>query len=278
MSIAERQNTRESLDQLAAQRYAYWQAKRVKTWRLVLVGAVGVGGVVAALAKIPDVSYWVACAALLAWFVDSIWLKDLENGHRQEGAAIQEVFDCAVLELPWPDIKGVDKPTDDRIHQLAALAAAKPKLTDKVRDWYPPSAIPPRADQARLHCQKTNAWWDQNLRDNWKRMIQLLFWSLVLIALVLAIATELTVAKSVALLASGLRLVAWGLTEIKDQEASFKRITRIHKTISQLQNSSPDDARRVQDQIFDHRDSNPVIPDWFYWFYRDQQEAEVSQR
>ena len=99
-------------------------------------------------------------------------------------------------------------------------------------------------------------------------------------ALFLAVVTGITVAKLVAIVASNIRVLAWGLDEINNQAEASRRIGGIHRHLSNLFGQNhilPFDIRIVQDEIFEHRRSNPPVPDWFYWWKRDSQELEAAE-
>ena len=60
---------------------------------------------------------------------------------------------------------------------------------------------------------------------------------------------------------------------------AIRRIDGIHYYLSDLseeESISPANIRSIQDEIFEHRRSNPPVPDWFYWRERDCQESEAA--
>ena len=188
---------------------------------------------------------------------------------------MQEAFDCFVLDIPWPSHKGIQRPTEDRVRQLA-MAAKGVRLLE---NWYPPNAIPAEPMVAQLHCQRTNYWWDVNLRKKWTGLVRTLLWVLVALLLLLSISTGVTVAKLVAIIASNIRVVAWGLNERDNHATAIEHLVGMHSFVSSFgaeQPPSPADIRSVQDAVFDHRRSTPPIPDWFYWWHRHNQELEAG--
>ena len=164
--------------------------------------------------------------------------------------------------------------------QLAAIAKKTPRVTEKLENWYTPDALDLDPILAKIHCQRMNCWWDVTLRRRWTLVLKIAFWSIVILGIFLAIATEITVAKFGALAASIIRILAWGIGEIKGQNAAIKRIEGIHGYVSKLLSKTPlnsSDIRGVQDEIFEHRRSSPPVPDWFYWRGRDAQELEAAE-
>ena len=103
MDIRERQNRVWSLDRLAAQRLVYRQVKIVENWRLALVLVVA-GLLIAGLTvKAAPLSQGATMAVVLLWFVDQVVLVRSAGRKQEEAAAIQEDFDCFVLDMPWPE-------------------------------------------------------------------------------------------------------------------------------------------------------------------------------
>ena len=280
MSIQERQNQPESLAKLAAQRLLYSRAKRMRNIGIVLVLVAVILGLVASVVENQGFSYFVLLAVLITWFLDQQVLKRKESVLKKEAATIQEDFDCFVLDLPWPAQKGIQHPTPDRVQQLTSEAKSKPKVSEGLRDWYPPDSIPDDPIISKIHCQRINCWWDVNLRSRWSNLLQVIFWIFAGLVICLSVLTGITVAKFIAIIASNIRVLAWGLGEIKNQDEEIERIDRIHRYLSRFsdENSpSPSDIRSIQDEIFEHRRSNPPVPDWFYWRKRDSQEKEAAK-
>lgn len=148
MSIQDRQNRPEALAKLAAQRLLYHRAKWVRNLEVFLVILVGILVISMFFVKNQTFSQFVACAAMGTWFLDQIVVKTWERTLKKEAATIQEAFDCFVLSLPWPEHKGINHPTPDRIQQLASKARRAPNVSVKLMDWYTPNTFPSDPDLA----------------------------------------------------------------------------------------------------------------------------------
>ena len=124
-----------------------------------------------------------------------------------------------------------------------------------------------------------NCWWDVDLRRRWKNLLSTAFWLFVVVVILLAVVSGITVAKFVALVASGLRILAWGVGELKAQESAIKSVQEIHEMLDnagESLNTTISEIRCFQDEIFEHRRTNPPVPEWFFWRNRDRQEAEAA--
>ena len=279
MSIQERQNLPESLEKLAAQGLLYRRAKRIRNVRMLLVALIAIAALAGFYCQNNHFTSGVMIAVIFTWFLDQIVLKELERKIKREAATIHEEFDCEVLDLPWPDYKRVKRPTRDRIRQLARLARRKPKNIKNLKDWYTPDRIPNEKTQAQVFCQKMNCWWDLNLRKRWRTVLSVSLWAFAGFSILLAVVTEITVAMFVGLVASGLRILAWGIAELKGQGEAIKTVQGLHELLSKSSDNpsmSSSYVRSIQDEIFEHRIKNPPVPGWFFWLNRNRQEAEAA--
>ena len=280
MSIQERQNQPESLAKLAAQRLMYRRAKNMRNVGIVLILIVALMGLAASIIEDTRVGHYFPLFALILWFIDQEVLKRKEGAYKTEAAAIQEDFDCYVLDLPWPRFKNIQQPKPDRVKQLSITASDNANVADDLNNWYPPDFLIEDPVLCKVKCQRLNCWWDVSLRKKWIRFLTVLSWTFAVSVLILCVITGITVGKLIAIIATNIRVVAWIRGEIKDQAAAIERIERIHSIISGCtaeRPPSPWDIRSIQDEIFDHRRSNPPVPDWFYSRYRDLQEQEAAR-
>ena len=280
MSIQEKQNTPKSLAMLAAAGVLYRRAKWVRSLGFLLVILVGILVILALAAKNITFSYIVTLVALTTWFLDQIVLKSCESDLKKKAATIQEEFDCFVLELPWPEHKGISHPTADRIKHLADISKKTPKVNVNLPDWYKPEGIPYDPVLAKIHCQRMNCWWDMNLRREWKTVLIAVGCIFVILTILVAVLTGTLVAEAITLVASNLRVLAWGIGEIQAQAAAIKHVDGTHSYLSTFSCSnrpSEFNIRSVQDEIFEHRCSNPPVPNWFYWWNRNKQESEAGK-
>ena len=178
MSIQDRQNQPGSLAKLAAQRLLYRRSKRVRNVSVLLVLLAGGLALAASASESDTFLHCVSFIAVATWLLDELVLKKWENTFKTEGATIQEDFDCFVLDLSWPAHKGIQRPTPDRVKQLATTAKNMSKVTEKLENWYTPDAIPDDPILAKIHCQRMNCWWDVSLRRRWTMALKIAFWSI----------------------------------------------------------------------------------------------------
>lgn len=276
MNIRERQNRPGSLQRLIAQRWLYGRAKTVENWRLISVLAVAVLLLLGLAVDAERYSQVATIIVVLLWFLDQAVLVPLVDGKKEEAAAIQEDFDCLVLNLPWPEHSGVERPTDDRVKELTRLAG-EGEATPELMDWYGEDEIPVEPTEARLHCQRVNCRWDRRLRREWICFVKSVVGVSAMGGLIVAAAAGVSLLKVVLATAAGLRLAAWLMTEQRTQSAARRRMDVLHGFLSRARGPTDRltlwDSRLVQASIFEHRRLGPMVPDWFYRFRRRRHEA-----
>lgn len=276
MNVRERQNSPWALDRLVAQRLLYRQVKSLENWRLAsltLVAALLLSGLIADEGPFLQVATTVV---VFLWFLDQVVLIRCTGRMKEEAAAIQEDFDCFVLDLPWPEHCGIERPTEDRVRELARKGMKIPAVGERLEDWYGDD-IPVDALAARLHCQRFNCWWDGRLRREWICLMGSAVLLLGGVSIAMAALFGVKVLQVVLAVAAGLRLIAWLFMEYRDQEGARRRMEKLHGYLSRADAQAGPmtscEVRLVQAKIFEHRRTCPTVPEWFYRLRRDAHEV-----
>ena len=151
-------------------------------------------------------------------------------------------------------------------------------------DWYTFDFDDLPLSHARLICQRANAWWDSELREKYIWLIAGSICGLGLIALVIGIATHLTVEKFIlAIVAPITPICMWGIKEVQKQSSAVsagKRVVRHLDSIwralcsgTKTDHELEIESRSLQNEIYDRRIGNAVNPQWLYWTKRDKYQA-----
>lgn len=277
MNVRERQNDQRSLDRLVAQRLLYRHVKTIENWRLVSVlvtAGLALWGLTAEGETFGQVA---TVIVVLLWCVDQVVMVRWAGRMQEEAAGIQEDFDCFVLDIPWPEHSGVERPTQDRVNELARKGKKLAAVRKGLKDWYGGDEIPAEVLVARLHCQRANCRWDGRLRKEWMGSICCVLAVLGVVCLGVATLVGVSLLEVVLVAAAGLRLLAWLWTELRAQSAAKKRMGNLHGYLSRADTQAGQmtlcDVRLVQAAIFEHRRTCPTVPDWFYRFRSKEHEA-----
>ena len=163
MSITEKQNQSAHVQMLAAQRNLYSTAKIIMGLQMILSGPIAVAVTLLALMK-PEVKGYVALWGLTVLFFDLAVIVPWQRKLRDNGAKVQELFDCEVLGLSWNEIKAGKKPDPELIYERAQKYSKTGGSLGLLMDWYPVSVESVPNEWARLICQRANVFWDSKLR------------------------------------------------------------------------------------------------------------------
>lgn len=280
-NIPVRQNESRQLQLLKAQRVLYSSSKKYFNWRTGLAFVFATFGPAIISLNI-DLSGYAAVIIIAYLLLDKFFFERQEVKKRKSAAKVQELFDTTVLDLPWNKVVAGERPEEEIIS--TALHVKSRDKGEKLENWYATDVGRVEEGLARLLCQRTNAWWDTALRSSFITCLVALTVVLTTIAVGFCVVFKLPINQ----------VVINMLWLIPLAELVIKQILKNHDastTISELKINLESEiqewmegrgvenvalARTFQDQIFCHRCQCPMIPDWFYWIYRDRQETQMQ--
>jgi len=286
-SIPEDQIVPHQLDRLAAQRYLYTKAKYILMARMILAIPIPLAWSIA-VAFWPSLQVYAALWGMTVSLVDASALTALHRSWKELAAKIQEQFDCDVLQMPWADVKVGSRPDLETI----AEASAKYKRThpddSDLKDWYPPSVREIPLSLARLVCQRSNCRWDATLRRRFTTLVAATIGALIFLVMLMSLIGGLSLEKFVlAVLAPLMPTILWGIREYREQREAADRADRLKDHVQKLWDNavkghlSPNqldgESRELQNVIYDHRRSSPLIFDWIYNRLRTGQEVKMNR-
>ena len=282
--IATRQNAPENLRLLAAQRVFYASAKQTATIQVWIAGLTPILGAVLA-ALYPKAAGWAAVAGIGAALSDVLWLDPKQTDWRRCGANTQEKFDCTVLALERNEALEGQCPTIEEIYAASQEYVANEN--SPIADWYPKKAANVSLSQGRLVCQRSNLWWDSELRRRYRG------WIVVSISIIIAgcfcfgFEQQWTLDHFVlAFLAPLTPALMWAGREWKRQTEGASNLDRLRETTEQLWgqmlkgNLSEAEltlrSRTLQDAILVGRRERATVFDWVYRRLRNKQEKQMN--
>ena len=280
--IASLQNQEENLNLLAAQSYFYACAKRFAALQVVAAAATPIISAVM-VALDPAAAVWAAFIGIVVSLIEFGALDLLQEHYRDLAAAIQEQFDCNVLQLNWNEAVAGMRPSPEDIHEGATAYGRPPTISN----WYPPAVSKLAEYEGRIVCQRTNCWWDSKLRRRYAIWIMLIIGLISLSSLAVAIATGITVEKFVlAVMAPLSPMLLWGIREVRRQREAAARLDQLKEYGQSLWRSvitkaideptANQRSRELQDAIFIRRKSNPFVFDWIYRLLRRKYEDQMN--
>lgn len=280
--IVSLQNSAEALTLLRARRRVLDYVKRTQRAYFIAVLLLPLASVGAA-AWWQQGKPWVSFMALLVAMLDFYCIDRWQKDKIKLSARLQEQFDCQVLNIPWNSFTA-KKIIPEDIYALGADKLA-PDVEATFINWYPSSVKVLPLQLARLACQRTNLWYDAALRNDYARWI--LWFEVVIIALLLAFGFVLGASFSdfvLTKLVPLVPLVMWLERERrrhKDTEINLSRLldeiqVSIDKFISATsQEDAQGRSRQLQDAIFAHRASSPLVSNILYKIKRGHMEVRM---
>jgi hypothetical protein len=286
-TIADDQNTDQMLKYLAAQRNLYSRAKFVMWLQLFFVILLAV--VLSLLgAAFPQFAKWAALYGITVAITDAAIIETQKKSLQRHAATIQEIFDSEVLKLEWNQFEVGLRPDVELINEAANKFFKKHQTWNDLRDWYPPAVKDLPLHLARLVCQRSNCWFDRHLRMRFSQIIVVALLVPALVVLVISLSTGLNVERLViAILAPLLPFILWTIREYRNQRQAVDTLNRLRNVISDLwqqalhehldEKRCAQESRRLQDGIFAHRSTSPLVFDFVYTLLRKQSEETINR-
>lgn len=294
------QNSETNLERLRAQRWLYSSAKRALLVQFILdVPVIVVLGIASAFMRSPtlmgllgsspyDSSGILAILGIVVVLLDWMVLGQLVHSKRTTAARIQELFDCEVLKLPWNTAFVGRPPTrEDAIHG-ASKHIESGGNGRVLLNWYPECVDELPEYGARLVCQRESLSWDAELRTRF--VSHLIVVSLVVFAIlfVIGMAGRFTLSNFIiSVLAPCLPIFGFTLRQSIENRRSVNDLNDLRCRIDDAVNSflkreldsrsALSISRSIQDAIFVHRKSAPLIPDYYYEKYKQRDETLAIQ-
>lgn len=283
--ITTKQIRPEMVDLLRAQYRAYASAKWLQGGFVVLSIIPPMLGYFL-INSFPQTKEYLALSALILVLLDVGLLDHLQKERMKLGAKLQETFDVAVLELPWSHfIAGPRVPPE----QIAA-GAIKPLSASQeshFTPWYESCVAEVPITIGRLICQRTNLYYDEALRKKYSASLLIGAILLGLGLLIWGMVNNLKLAELIAFTAVPIMpLLNWALREWRKQSDCAARLVNLRSEFDKIWQKAlnqADDkelaqsARDLQNAIFQHRASAPLVFDWFYRLLRNEQEQYAER-
>lgn len=272
------------LNLLRARTLIYRRAKSIQAWGLAISLGFPIAGLIGSALLLSSKPF-IAFAALLFSFLEVLAIDRWQRTQLKNAAKLQEDFDCTVLKMEWNAFL-----VGRRIDPEDVFADACKKLSDKdeqrLVNWYPLAVRELPLHLARLVCQRTNLWYDSALRRRYRSI--LLAGCVLLIAGVgvVSLAIDLNMTTFVlSTLAPMTPVMIWALRESNRQAATCEQLDRLNEEVQRLWDRSRRGAteceisarsRELQDAIFNHRATSPLIFDWVYNLLRKEMEERMN--
>lgn len=286
-TITQKQSEDKQLDRLAAQRQYYSDAKKIQLIDAIISIPIVVILSISAV-FFPAMLIWSILWAIISTFLGLILFNPLQKKLKLKAATIQQMFDCYVLEMDCDSLNDPPRIDPESIYKSSKKYKTKdPEYLDLI-NWYPAEIDQLPIHYARLICQRTNCWWDSQLRARYVKGIQITTILLLICVLLIGLINNLTIDKL--LLAVAFPLISifrFGVTQVRDNNQAISNLNSLKKEAENfweqaIKNKlSPDEVTKLsyklQNRIYQNRCQNPLIFDWIYKRIRDENEDQMNR-
>ncbi|MET9522863.1 S-4TM family putative pore-forming effector [Streptomyces coeruleorubidus] len=275
--ISEAQNSERSIRLLAAQRRLYADAKVIHNSRVLIVVVAGLLGVALAL-NFPSARAPIGFSAAVILLLISIVGSAREKRKSKEAASVQEEFDTAVFQLPWNSVLA-DRPTNG----LVVEAALRHK-GGGLEDWYGNTDSLARPLDV-LVCQRSNLAWGVSTHRRWAAAVMSAIFAWIAGIVITCLLLNLSFSSSIFAVVTPLLptfreyVEMWksSMESVRSKEKAESKASDIWEAaLSSRRLPSLVKCREVQDRICTIRQSNAVVPDWFYKLFRYKSEKVMQ--
>jgi hypothetical protein len=276
-------------ERLAAMRQVYATAKFVQGVQITCC-VLAVVFLSALRVLIPSLAPFTVAWACLSALLDVVLFAPTIKRMSELGAQIQEIFDCSVLQLSFNDCK-VRKPAPETVARWAARYRKWYRDDGLNRiglDWYPAraSALPP--ESARLVCQRANLWWDAEQRRRYAGGLKIAKWVLSGGVVLTAFASPLDwIALVTEIAAPLLPIMLFLCRQSSDNLDAARMQDGLRERVGVLMDDAKKgrlspvqldvESRRLQDEIYEKRRMSPLVPDFIYRWFQDENEALMNK-
>lgn len=274
------QNKPDRLELLRAQWLFYGRAKWYLTVFTLLAVLLPTTGVLFG-EQFPEIRPFLGLASVCVLLLEVGFFLPLQRKDCKRAAKIQEQFDTEVLKLDWNRLVAGSRVDAEDIHDIIS----KPKSeAERLRQqpWYEPVISKLPLPVGRLVCQRTNVAYDTRVRTVYAFTLLGVAGLLALALTAIGVYRKIGLDEFILVMAlPALPLASYLLRECRKQFDTIETLDGIRAEVERawqraLAGASALEltvaARALQDAIYRHRASNPLVFDWFYNRLRDKLE------
>ncbi|MFJ6070189.1 S-4TM family putative pore-forming effector [Streptomyces sp. NPDC093065] len=200
-------------------------------------------------------------------------------------AALQEMFDAEVLDLPWNNVAVGNRISHDEVSRLSRSFRGS---EDRLRGYY--LVVDAAAPYDVLFCLEQNLAWGSRIRLRFAQLTlgTLVLWSMA--GVLLALTTGGTVSRlvtgwfvpSLGLLLLCLQMYRTQMTSIQERLRVLGLVRAVIDDPASPVITTPAAftrfARQVQDTLYQMRRLQPRLPTWYFRRYHDQDKGDFQIR
>lgn len=271
-SIQTEQNKPERLELLRAQRLFYGRAKRYQWTFAVLAVLLPAIGVLFG-EHFPEIRPLLGLASIFILLLEVGIFLPLQRKDCKRAARVQEQFDTEVLKLDWNRLVAGSQVDAEDIRDITSKPMKDAERTS-LQNWYETAISKLPLPVGRLLCQRTNVAYDTRVRATYAFTLLGVAALLTMVLVVIGVYRKTGMDEFILAMAlPALPLVSYLLRECRKQFDTIETLDGIRTEVERVWQRAlagattlelTVSARALQDAIYRHRASNPLVFDWFY--------------
>lgn len=286
-NIPQKQNTEPCLRLLAAQRQLYSDAKTLQMFSVIMsIPVVIVWSILVAI--FPLLAVYAALWGLIATLIELLIFSRLQKANQNKAAKIQQEFDCEVFQFNWTSLNCGSRVEPETITDAYNRYKRKNRTITNLYNWYPVTVGQLPIHQAKIICQRSNVWWDSQLRRRYSKWIVFILLALTVIVILIGLIGGLTLERFLlAVLVPLMPALVFGLRQYTENNEAAVRLDRLRENAEYLVQEiingryTPQELEKesysLQTQIYDNRRHSPLILDWLYSRLRNKDEEKMNK-
>lgn len=286
-SIVPKQSEDDQLILLAAQRQLYSDAKTIQLINIILSIPVVVILSVLVL-KFSDLAVVSGFYGYIVAFLGLVFFNPRQKKLQEQAAKIQQRFDCYVLQMDCSKFNIENRRDPELIYRKNKKYLRNHQNHSHLKNWYPICVAEVPIEYARLICQRTNCWWDAQLRRRYVKWVLGIMIILSVFIFVIGFINGLTLEKLLLVVLLPLApILLFGTQQYLDNKEAAYRLDNLKQLADSYweqainQQLSSDEitqlSYRLQDNIYDNRSNNPLIFNKIYNRLRDEDEEQMNK-
>lgn len=274
------QNKPERIELLRAQRLFYARAKLYQNSFAICALLLPAIGVIFGT-HFPGIRPFLGLGSILVLLLEVGIISRKQREDCKRGAKVQEQFDTEVLRLDWNRLVAGGKVDAEDIRAITSSPLPEAEH-ERLVNWYEPVVARLPLAVGRLICQRTNLAYDMRVRKTYGGV---LLGSAIILFVLLTFAglyQGLNVNELIlTLYLPALPFAAFVLREHRKQGDTVETLTTLKSEVEKLWEKALSGAtideltagsRALQDAIYRHRTSTPLVFDWLYDWVRTRNE------
>ena len=275
MSIWQRENHFNNVRRIVVARRTYTISKR---WhRTQIYGAIVLVGLTPVAMDHAAVRNAIGIAAAVWVAISFLVFEQIERHKHLNAVILHEQFDRLVFDLPW---NGSLAPKFSDFYIAHIHRKTPSRFKKRVTNWYP---IPANVDGPKhvLRCQQGNLQWSRKLYDLYRWMVLSAAMAGATYVFVFAvtrnISTETLIAAAILPSLPAMVMAFDAFVRHTDAKQDGIRVDTYINDVMARTTQTADDAKEIQDRIFELRRTGPLVPDLLYAITRSRLNEALAE-